>query len=405
MNTSLAEAGIVAEPAAAMARSTAGHGRIADIEMLRGIAVIFVLIEHARINLFPWVDEGNSRFYAYFGFWTGVDLFFSISGFVIARSLLPILETKTDTTAFFNAAVAFWVRRAWRLLPSAWLWLAIILLAAAFFNRTGVFFSFRSNFEGAVAALLDIANLRLLTVFQRFDPGASFPYWSLSLEEQFYILLPFVVFLARRRLPLLLMVAIAAQFFVTRSGVEASRLGATLNILRNDALCFGVLIAIWSRHPTYSLFEPVVLKRRHLTGLAVLAMLALLLAAVGSRQLHLVSFQIGVVALISAVLVFIASYDKDYLFPPGPVKRLLLWVGSRSYGIYLIHIPSYFMTREIWFRLEPPGTAFNGTYTLRFGLTALVLILTFTELNYRFVELPLRRRGARIADRLSRRVV
>ena len=384
--------------------SAPAHGRIADIELLRGIAVIFVLIEHTRTNLLFWTDGNGMRLYYYFGFWTGVDLFFAISGFVIARSLLPALAATGGATQFFNAALAFWVRRAWRLLPSAWLWLALILVASLLFNSSGAFQSFRSNLEGTIAAMLDVYNFRMVTVFGRFETGASFPYWSLSLEEQFYILLPLVVFMSRRWLPYVIGAGIVAQLFLTRSGSHAVG-GLLLNQLRSDALMLGVLIAIWSRHPTWRLFEPVGLRSRPIAGLAILAFLVLCLAVVGSRDLHLVSFQVGLIALVSAVLVFVASYDRDYLCPPGPAKRLMLWVGSRSYALYLIHIPAYFLTREIWLRIELAGTQFDGTYTLRFILTAGALLIAFAELNYRYVELPLRRRGAGIANRIAQRAV
>jgi peptidoglycan/LPS O-acetylase OafA/YrhL len=81
----------------------------------------------------------------------------------------------------------------------------------------------------------------------------------------------------------------------------------------------------------------------------------------------------------------------------------MLWVGSRSYAIYLIHIPAFFATREIWFRVKPPGTVFDAAYTWRFALTALPLLLIAAELNYRCLEVPLRRRGARIAQRIAQR--
>jgi peptidoglycan/LPS O-acetylase OafA/YrhL len=317
---------------------------------------------------------------------------------------MPTLDSVGDTVAYFNAAAAFWVRRAWRLLPSAWLWLAVILAGAIFFNRSQAFGTFRANFEGVVAAVLDIANFRIVEVFSRFEPGAAFPYWSLSLEEQFYILLPFLIFIFRRRLPYVLAVLVLAQFFWRRSGEDTTRVGLMLNQLRSDALSLGVLIAIWSRHPTYRLFEPIALKRRPVAGVVILSVLIICLAAVGSRSLHIVWFQIGMVALISAVIVLIASFDGDYLCPEGAVKRLMLWVGARSYGIYLIHIPVYCMTREIWFRIEPPGTVFDAAWSVRFIATAALLILAFAELNYRFVEVPFRRRGARIAERLGRRV-
>jgi peptidoglycan/LPS O-acetylase OafA/YrhL len=82
---------------------------------------------------------------------------------------------------------------------------------------------------------------------------------------------------------------------------------------------------------------------------------------------------------------------------------VLLWFGSRSYALYLTHIPAFFLTREIWFRLAPPGTNFGGSYSLRYVVTASLLLFAFAELNYRFVETPFRRRGARIASGLALR--
>ena len=389
---------------------TEGHaqiarkGKIADIELLRGVAIIFVLIEHTRINLFPWIWGPEVRLYFYFGFWTGVDLFFAISGFVITRSLLPMLEMTSGTTAYFNATLSFWVRRFWRLLPSAWLWLAVILVLALLFNRSHIFWSFRANLESVIAAMLDVANFRIALVLGKSEPGAAFPYWSLSLEEQFYILLPIVVFFARRRLPYVLAVGVLAQFFIVRSGPNRPDYEMLLNMLRSDGLMLGVLLAIWSRTPTYRLFEPVGLKGRPLVGLALFVLLLFALAVVGGPGMTIVSFSVGLVALISVVLVFFASYDQDYLMPRGPWKRVMLWFGSRSYALYLIHIPAFFFTRELWFRIEPPGTVFNGTFTLRLALTGFGLLLILAELNYRFVEVPLRRHGVRIAQRIEQRV-
>jgi peptidoglycan/LPS O-acetylase OafA/YrhL len=397
-----AQALVDVQPDAAIPSRAGAHGRIDDIEILRAVAVIFVLIEHCRINLFPWMGLNQGRLFTYFGFWDGVDLFFAISGFVIARSLLPALAAADSTPGFFNAVLAFWVRRAWRLLPSAWLWLAVIMVCVVFFNQSYAFGGFWPNFEAAAAGVLDVANFRITQVFGISEPGAGFPYWSLSLEEQFYILLPIIAFLTRRWLPYVLGVGVLAQFFVTRSG-NINPVELVLNQIRSDALLLGVLIAIWSRSPTYRLFDPVALKPRPLLGIAIFGFFVFLLAAAASAGLRLVSFQVGLVALISATLVLVASFDQDYLMPSSTIKRIFLWVGSRSYALYLIHIPVYCLTREIWFRVEPAGTVFNGTYTLSFILTAGALLLMLSELNYRFVEIPLRRRGARIAQGLAQR--
>lgn len=379
------------------------HGRIADIEVLRAVAVILVMIQHAPAILFPWRGEFQGRLYTIFGFWTGVDLFLAISGFVVARSLLPSLETARGTVDFINTTLAFWVRRAWRLLPSAWLWLAIILVLVVSFNRSGAFGTFRGNFEATVAAILDVANFRVLQVFDQAEHGVSFPYWSLSLGTQFYILLPIACLIAGRRLPIVLAVGVLGQLFLLRFGPGTSDFGNLMNVIRSDALMLGVLIALWSRTPTYRLFEPASLRQRPLVGVLVLVLLTALLVTAGSLVLHLGTFKVGLVALLSAALVFIASFNGEYLFPPGPLKTALVWIGARSYALYLIHQPAYLLTREIWFRLEPSGAVFAGTYTLRFTLTALVISFALADLNYRLVETPLRRRGARIAARLKAR--
>ncbi len=391
------------QPDAAIVSRAGTHGRIDDIEILRAVAVLFVLIEHCRLNLFPWMGLYQSPLFIYFGFWNGVDLFFAISGFVIARSLLPTLAAAGGRPAYFNATLAFWVRRAWRLLPSAWLWLTVIMVSVVFFNRSHAFGRFGPNIEGAVAAVLDVANFRIVQIYGVSDPGASFPYWSLSLEEQFYILLPIVAFLSRRWLPYVLGAGVLLQFFIQRSQAGTLQIELVLNQIRSDALLLGVLIAIWSRSATYRLFEPNALKNRPLLGAGIFGFFIFLLAAAGSLKLNLVTFQVGLVALISAALVLIASYDRDYLMPNGALKRIMLWIGSRSYALYLIHIPAYLMTREIWFRIEPPGTIFTGIFTLRFVLTAIGLMAVLAEFNYRVVEIPLRRRGTRIAQRLAQR--
>ena len=370
------------------------QGRIADIEVLRAIAVMFTIVEHLNVNIINWPNAAAQTLYDYFHFWSGVDLFFAISGFVIARSLLPTLARCGSAAEFVNATLAFWVRRAWRLLPSAWLWLCLILMASVTVNRSGIFGSFRTNFEGVVAAVLDVANFRVIETFPQIYYGASSSYWSLSLEEQFYLLFPAVIFLCGRHLPIVLAAGALAQLFLERHSL-------VLMELRSDALMLGVLLAIWSRHPTYRLFEPVFLRHSAAARWSVLGLLFLGLAAVASETSHIASFRVGLVALISAALVLIASYDADYLMRDGRLKRMLLWIGSRSYAIYLIHLPVMFLAREVWFRLDLTPVHGRGWILI---LSPILLTMVLAELNYRWVERPLRARGARLAGGLAARV-
>ena len=110
--------------------STAAHqtGRNEQIEILRGLAIIYVLITHYQIvgyyfnyaDHLPWL-YGNGEF------GIGVDLFFVISGFVISSTLMQ--PHNTSGASRRNSVLAFWIRRIFRLLPTAWLWLAITFFA------------------------------------------------------------------------------------------------------------------------------------------------------------------------------------------------------------------------------------------------------------------------------------
>ena len=365
--------------------------RIDDIEILRGIAVLMVVFHHAHDNLFTWVTPSLTQFYTYFSGWVGVDLFFAISGFVIARDLVPRLQASPRGETTTRLVLAFWIRRFWRLIPSAWLWLMVILIASVAFNQSGVFGAFRTNLEATVAGVLQIANIRFAESFMNWPYGASFVYWSLSLEEQFYLLFPLVILLARRYLVYAMILLVLAQFFLVRTPM--------LMVFRTDALALGVLLALWSRHSSYELFKPVVFGHFR-AGLAVLAGALLCMSILGSDQLHNVNIKVGMIALVSALLVWVASYNYGYLSMPRPLSSVLIWVGARSYGIYLIHIPAFFFTRELWYRLHG-GADFGPDFFYPFLLTATALIVMLCELNYRLVETPFRRKGKLIAERMQ----
>ena len=251
------------------------HRRIADMELLRGIAVVMVLIEHLPINLVGWHSPSLDAFGRYWRGWPGVDLFFVISGFVIGRSLLPMTTGDGGRLDFLNDTLAFWTRRAWRLLPSAWLWLLIPFLASIAFNRSGLFSTPLVNYRSMIAGLLDVANFHLADGYGRLPYGTTFPYWSLSLEEQFYLALPLLIFLLRRRLPWLLGLVVLAQF-------QAPHLPLTM-VTRSGALALGVLLAFWSDTPAWRLCEPRPLHRRR-AGIVMLTLPILLLGALGTEQ-------------------------------------------------------------------------------------------------------------------------
>ena len=361
--------------------------RLPEIEVLRGLAVAGVVEQHAYGNLATGTHRTGTWLLHHVHYWTGVDLFFAISGFVIARSLLPMLARTQGARGFVTTAGAFWIRRAWRLLPSAWLWLTLCLLLSAVFNRSGVFQSVHANAWAMLAGVLDFANLRFADAIYRYDYGASFAWWSLSLEEQFYVVLPPLAFLCGRFLPLLLLPVVLLTFGMPRTLV--------LMAFRTDAIILGVLLACWEPHATFARAGawlkrlPAVLR----AGLAV--GLVLWLGVLGTHNPFFDRYTVGLVALVSAALVFMAAQDTGLILPEGAARRFMVWLGTRSYALYLIHIPAFLAARELWFRI---GGAHGDAPVVATGF---VLLFACAELNWRYVEQPLRRRGARIAAQFA----
>ena len=370
--------------------TTARH--LADIEVLRVVAVLMVLDEHIPLNLVFWPSHLIMIQSRYARGWTGVDLFFAISGFVIARSLLPQVRACTGHSAGLVTMLRFWTRRAWRLLPSAWLWLLVPLAATLAFNRSGAFGPFQASYEAAIAAILQVANFHFAAVFGVRPSGVSFPYWSLSFEEQFYLVLPVAAYVLRRSLTPVLLLILALQFQVPHTPLAM--------LTRPGALAAGVLLALWERSPSWHICTPRMLNRSSLARRIALIGPIVLLTALGSDTLHIASFRLGLIALLTMGLVWIASYGRDFTMQPGVIKRGLIWIGNRSYALYLIHIPVYFAAHELWFRLD--GTIRpHGAAAWAYAGLAFAVLFSLADLNYRFIEMPLRRHGVTVAARIG----
>jgi peptidoglycan/LPS O-acetylase OafA/YrhL len=385
--------------------------RNTDIEVLRAVAISFTLCAHLIWGLLPKLGILGLKLQAMLRFWTGVDLFFGISGFIITSSLIKILREENPiqgTTRlrgwgeFLAVAVPFWIRRAFRLLPSAWLWILITLFLAATFNFHASFGTLRDNLHEAGAAVLNFANFYYYEWFAKNNPdyGSFGVYWSLSLEEQFYLMLPCLLFFVRRRflIPVLL-AAFFAQVAVPRPDGFDPHHTSLLWFVRTDALILGVLIAFWKQHRSYWLGEPRFL-RRGFFSLPLVGLCVLLLATVpASRAVAPIST--GLLAIISGVLVLIASYDKNYILPPSRFKTAMVWLGSRSYSIYLIHVTCHSFIMEL---KKSTGVAEGGVTSVVLTLACIPIILLTAEANYRLVETRFRRIGRHIADDTGRKL-
>jgi peptidoglycan/LPS O-acetylase OafA/YrhL len=373
-------------------------GRIDDIEALRAIAVTITIFDHL-LFLMPWNPSGLSHLYQWFNFWAGVDLFFAISGFVIAKSLFNQLDGTRDSITFWRGAIAFWIRRIYRIWPSSLLWMIIVVVLSVALRNTGLMQSPRQNFADLTAVVLQVANFHwaFCHATHREFCGDIGVWWSLSLEEQFYIVLPICAWIFKKRLAYFLGGVALLQLFLHRE------FPSFLWYVRTDAICLGVLLAYFTRTKIYRELRPTFLECRWL-ALPIVALAVVLLISLpenDSGKPVIVTFTTGLVALVSVALVFVASFNSDYIVRARMLKSIFLWVGSRSYSIYLIHLPAMIITRAIWYFIEPQGTVFAGNFFLRFFSVWFVLMLGLSELNYRLLEQPLRRKGRVVARRFQ----
>ncbi|MBH1895799.1 acyltransferase [Serratia marcescens] len=372
-----------------------------DIEMLRAIAISFILFAHLY-NLFPWQSAGLAKAYTYLDLWTGVDLFFFVSGYIIATSLINKLPNETSGREFFKFAVPFWIKRAWRLWPSAWLWLTILLVCSLVFRHSGYWGFPGQNAMYQTYAMLHVANFYGFECRAQYDLpsllnyacGANQIYWSLSIEEQFYLIFPFAaVFIKRKYLIPFFLVVFAVQFPVNRGG-------SILGYIRTDAIALGVVIALWARSESYNLLEPRVLRLKRYS-IPTIAILLFMLIELGNSRIAAISFSTGLIAVVAGILVWVASFDRNYLTFTPILKKIASYIGSRSYTIYLAHIPVYFLTKEVWWRYLPEGFHPDGSYTLRYIITAIIILVVVTEASYRLIEIPLRNKGRHISKKFQ----
>ena len=367
-----------------------------EIEYLRAVSICLVLISHS-FAISAEAAEQILPLFKYLSFGVGVDLFFCISGYVVSRSYFSYFDHYRGVNLFWPAARAFWVRRAYRLLPAAWLWVAFGLVACLLFNRSGIFLDLDQNLKSAWSVMTFTANL----AGARGELAPNNIYWSLSLEEQFYFVFPLLllIFKSLRGRALLLILLIAIQFPLMRSAF-GDTVPRYLSYFRIDSFAWGVLLYKISCTDAYRRFEPNLLGRSKLLALLATLMLIFLMVAIPAR-FYTWPPSMGLMAMMAACLVWLASYDRGYIFGITGRSSILIWLGARSYAIYLIHWPMIKVVNEVSFRLVQEGFLVTPQVLLICQVLGfMVLTAILAELNFRYVEQPLRIRGVAISRRM-----
>lgn len=309
------------------------HGKLREIERLRAVAALLTMVVHSEPlqRLLPSTLRDP---------WSGVDLFFVISGFVVTLSLvrlLPPLEGETSFVAALRqskpAFKTFYVRRFFRIMPLA-LVVALLqrALTGAFPREFGTAHEWTQEFIAFISGTYNY--------FQVFHAGVRLNvYWSLAVEEHFYLLLPLLFVLMRTTNRRLLGCAALALFSILARSLPAPATDRMYEMmcshLRFDSLMAGVVLAL-VRGPTPT--APIMPRAamRWLILPVVLAGVACIPGALPEQAFH----SVGFIALwaLSGVLVFYAGTDQGYVLPVPVLGRVLEFLGARSYAIYLVHM-------------------------------------------------------------------
>jgi peptidoglycan/LPS O-acetylase OafA/YrhL len=354
--------------------------RIDELDGVRALAIVLVLIWHYLVcQIFPEGGAWTEVKRVLATTWSGVDLFFVLSGFLIGGILI-------DNRQAPNALRVFFVRRACRILP---LYLAVVGAFVAF-GGAGLAYS-NWLFEAPMPefSYLTFTQNFFMAVRESFGPHWLGVTWSLAIEEQFYLIIPFVLVLAPRRIAIIVLVLFAAAAPFLRAGLD--RLDAyVLPLSRADALLLGVLCAFFVRHTVWDVRQPwwraglIVL----LVGLGGLfAWQTLVAPRIGGAINHLV-FALFYAAFILAALAWRGSRLTTPL--RAPVAK---WIGGRSYAIYLLHQLVSGTMHGLAFDRPPVMT---DAASVGVTLASLALTLILAELSFRVLEQPFLKLGARV---------
>ena len=321
--------------------------KIAELDGLRAVAILAVMVTHF------------SHQQVLVGGYLGVDLFFVLSGFLITSLLLS--EERVGGVALGN----FYARRALRILPPLFASAAIALSLGTI------------SIPAALAAIFFVANIVDIPL------GAFVPMWSLSVEEHFYLLWPFLFIVLGRHRPRFVAYGILAILAV-RIVLLSLKLGVyEQTYARADSLLVGCGAALLMATKPPALARWVA----PATFAAVLATFALM----PWRSFLMISFGFTVLAFVCAALIVSLLEHETF------VNRVLRWepmqyVGRRSYGLYVYHAPLFIALQ----RLRIEGDEWSRAWT-----TAAAALASFAvaEISYRTIEAWARGWSARFRAR------
>ncbi len=356
--------------------------RVTQLDGVRGVAISLVLVWHyfsCQAAYTSWVFKlfvrGSGQF------WSGVDLFFVLSGFLIAGILLD----HRNSSNYFRV---FYVRRACRIFPLYFL----LLGSFACFRVTSMppspGFDWLFNHPMPLWSYATFTQNIFMGIRREFGANWLGITWSLAVEEQFYLLVPLLIYFFPRRI--VLACCLVAAFAAPLLRWASPGFHAFVNTpWRADSLLSGASLAIFVR---WRPFLSAVQARRRL----VLAIFFASLVGAG-----LLTWKPGVfgpfnhlwLAGLYFVFILIAFAGIEPNLHRLLGSSLLVWLGNRSYGIYMFHQAVSGILYG-YLRNGPPQMRTLGDAGIT--LASLLLTLLLAMISYRFLEVPILQYGHRL---------
>ena len=370
--------------------------RINKLDQIRGLAILMVVVYHTTDFAFAG-SLGQAFLFLRSGLWTGVDLFFVLSGFLITKRLLE----QRDQQRFLRH---YFVRRLLRIFPLFYAYLIAILIVlplAALISGSALLENavhsepFKKLSEGQFWLWTYTHNF-----YQANGPGmlpGMGHLWSLAVEEQFYLVWPFLVLVFRSQRvfacvsAMVLVIACVTRVVLTAYGFEEWAI-FHITPARLDGLAAGAIVA--SLHSKRSLVANV--RVAWPVGLvAILAIAILMFRNQGFDKLNREVQLFGYLAVSCFFATVVSSCATSTQEKKGSsALRFLERVGRISYCIYVVHWPIQIAVSAVLAKMQwPIAMAATVQFTSVFLLSYLL-----AALSWKYFELPLIRLGRRITS-------